>query len=63
MTTPAEILPMVTVYTGCFECDAEDEFSGFVDSLGVAHFYCPQGRHWFTIADWDTFFDAEEVQS
>lgn len=59
----SEVLPKVTVSTGCFECDAEDEFTGFVDTTGVAHFPCPHCNRTFTIADWDTFFDAEEVQS
>jgi len=49
-----------TVYTGCFECDTEDEFTGFVDDLGVAHFPCLHCKQEFTISDWDSFFYNEE---
>jgi transposase-like protein len=54
--------PKATVYIGCFECDAEDEFVGFVDDYGDAHFPCHHCGREFVVSEWDLFFDDEEEE-
>lgn len=54
-----------TIYTGCQNCDAEDEFTGKVLE-DIAYFPCPHCREVFTLgslggwADFLTKLDEEE---
>ena len=50
---------VVTVYTGCMECDHEDEFHGVVNKYDDALFFCRNCRKVFTIGDWPDFFSDD----
>lgn len=50
----------VRVFTGCFNCDHEQEFQGRIGDYDTAYFPCPNCGETFQMSDFSTTFNEDE---